>query len=345
MSDSLFAKITESNKNYKVMVIAEIGSNHDGSLERAKKLMKCAADCGVDAVKFQSFTAEGLLNPIQIKGGQRFENSSYKILQQLATPTSWYPELIDYAGRLGLILLSTPFDNEQAKLLDTFNVPVFKVASSDITNYPFLSYLARFSKTILLSTGLAYMSEVARAVEVIKNAGNNNLVLLHCVSLYPPDFSEVNLKAMITLQQVYQLPVGLSDHTPGDAVPLAAVAMGACVVEKHFTDDRNRQGPDHAFAMEINDFASMVVKIRQLERAMGDGIKRPCEAEKGERYSAFRSMHARIKINKGQKIKEDMVKIVRPVDGIEAEFASMVYGKNAKEDIEQNEPITWDKLI
>lgn len=318
-------------------IIAEIGSNHDGNLNQAKRLIKAAKEAGADAVKFQSFQAERLVNRKELP-------RVYKIVSQNALPGDWHQELALYAKNTGIIFLSTPFDIERANLLQEIGIDAFKIASGDLTFYPLLRHVARFKKPIILSTGMAYLEEVKKAVDTIKQEGNDKIVLLHCVSYYPAKLEDANIKAMITMRDFFHLPVGYSDHTPGDVVSLGAVALGACVIEKHLTLSRNLKGPDHPFALEVDEFREMVRKMRQLEKALGDGKKRPVAGEMKERKFARRGIYADCYIPKGTVLKEKMIKMVRPAYEESFTNPEEIIGKVAKIDIPDNEPITMEKI-
>ena len=239
----------------------------------------------------------------------------------------------------------TPFDEERASLLHSLDLPAFKISSGDITNYPLLRHLAAFRKPLFLSTGMATVGEVEEAVNAIHGEGNNDIILLHCVSSYPSRTEDANIKAMITLKRAFQLPVGYSDHSLGIAVPLGAVALGACVIEKHITIDRTLAGPDHQYALEIDEFREMVQQIRSLEKALGSGTKVPVETEIPERGWARRGIYAATDIPKGVKINRDMLKIVRPcLSALEPKYIDLVVGRIAGKDIAAHEPIEWGSI-
>ena len=315
-----------------VFIIAEVGSNHDGKLEQAKQLIASAKECGADAVKFQSFTADKLVSP-------KYERV-YRAFKQVELPLKWPKELAKFAESQDIILLSTPFDEEEASLLNRLGLPAFKIASGDITNYPLLRQVASFKKPLLLSTGMANLSEVEEAVKTIRSQDNNDIILLHCVSNYPPRMEDANIKAMVTMQKVFQLPVGYSDHSPGIVVSLGAVALGACVIEKHITIDKTLPGPDHPHALEVAEFGDMVRQVRHL--ALGNGAKVPVEAEIPEREWARRGIYAATDISKGTTIMRDMLKMVRPcLSALEPKYIDLIVGKVARRDIAAHEPIEW----
>ncbi|MFH1709894.1 MAG: N-acetylneuraminate synthase family protein [bacterium] len=326
-------------ETFPVFIIAEIGSNHDGKLEQAKKLIKAAADAGADAVKFQSFSAEGLLNPLRLENKKWVPHPAYPIIKKLEMPDEWHKPLFDYAQKCGVIFLSAAFDSRKANLLNKLDVPVFKIASGDLTDLPLIKLISGFKKPMILSTGAAYLSEVKEAISIIKKVGNNNIILLQCAALYPPKFSDSNIRAMVTLEKTFHLYVGYSDHTPGYAVPLGAVALGAKIIEKHITFSRKLKGPDHPYAMEIKEFKKMVDDIRNLEQALGSGKKEPARSEMPERIGARKSLYATKAIKKGSTITKEMIKTVRHAYGLPPKMISSVVGKKAKHNIKKNELI------
>lgn len=328
-----------------VFVIAEIGSNHDGSLEQAKKLIDTCAKIKVDAVKFQSFSAEKLVNQIKLdEKGNWISNPAFKILKSLEIPCEWYEELFKYTKKLGLIFLSTPFDLEKADLLNSIGMSAFKIASGDINYIQLLKCVAKFKKPVLLSTGAAYLGEIEEAIRIIQKEENNQIAILHCVSNYPPSFKDANIKAMLNIKKAFKAIVGYSDHSLGFTVPLGAVALGAKVIEKHITFNRNLKGPDHSYALTVEEFDVMIREIRNLEDALGNGVKEPVSGEISERVGARRSIYSAVKIHQGEKISPETIKTVRYAYGLEPSEASKIIGRKAKVDIDENLPITWDKL-
>ncbi len=326
-------------------VIAEIGSNHDGSLEQAKKLIDACAKIKVDAVKFQSFSAEKLINQMKLdEKGHWISNPAFKVIKSLELPTEWHKELFDYAAKSGLIFLSSAFDLDKVDLLNSIGVPAFKIASGDINYIQLLQHTAKFKKPILLSTGSAYLGEVDEAIRIIEKEGNNQIALLHCVSNYPPNFKDANIQAMVAMKKAFKAIVGYSDHSPGFTVPLGAVALGAKIIEKHITFDRSLKGPDHPYALTVEEFGQMIKEIRNLEKALGNGVKKPTPTEISERVGARRSIYSAVKIHKGEKISPEILKIVRHAYGLESSEMNEIIGRKAKVDIDENLPITWDKL-
>lgn len=327
-------------------IIAEIGSNHDGDLERAKKLIQSAKEAGADAAKFQSFQVEKLINPKWRPNGSWEQDPAWEILARLSMPLEWHEELSKTAKKIGIDFLSTPFDCERLELLLKLDVPAIKIASGDLTYLELIFRAGKSGKPVFLSTGHALLEEVEKALNVLWESGCKNIVLLHCTSLYPADYSDASIPAMVSMQQGFRVQVGYSDHTPGFAVPLGAVALGACVIEKHFTDDKGRQGPDHPFALDFKEFSDMVKNIRHLEKALNGRVKTYLPAEKEERVLARRAVYAKKNISKGTVLTPEIVKIVRHAypEGIPADQWELVIGKPVLRDIKADELITW-KMI
>lgn len=331
-----------------VFIVAEAGSNHDCKLGQAKRLIDVAANAGADAIKFQTFSADKIVAKVGPKVGYTKKvsekESVYEIFKRIELPREWHHELAEYANKKGLILLSSPFDEEAVDLLDEIGVPAFKVASGELTNFPLIKYMARKGKPLIVSTGAATMDEVGETISVIRGTGNKKIVLLHCVANYPAAPEDANLLAMITLKQKFKLPVGYSDHTLGTAAPLAAVALGAAMIEKHFTLNRKLPGPDHFYAIEPNELKAMVDGIRTVEKMKGTPIKKPVKAEQEIRKLARRSIFAKVNIPAGAVIKKKMLIALRPAIGLEPKYFDMVIGKKSRVSIKQYEPITRDKI-
>ena len=331
-------------------IVAEAGVNHNGSVELAKKLIDAAKDAGADAVKFQTFKAESVV----VKDAQKAEyqkettgeGSQYEMIKKLELTEEDFRELADYAKEKDIMFLSSPFDKESVDLLHELDVPAFKVGSGEITNLPLLRYIAKKEKPIILSTGMSTLGEIEEALDVIRSEGVEDIILLHCVSNYPARIEDVNLRAMGTLKQAFKLPVGFSDHTLGITAPIAAVALGACVIEKHFTLDRNLPGPDHKASLEPEELKEMAKAIREVEKALGNGIKKPTKEEEEIKKVARRSIVAKVDISKGAIITEDMLDVKRPGTGIEPKYLKFIIGRKTKEDIKKDEiislkMITW----
>lgn len=326
-------------------IIAEIGSNHDGSIDTAKRLIKAAKEAGADAVKFQSFTAEGLVNPLKPgKDGGWSHNPVYELINSLTLPAEWHGELKEFCESISVTFLSAPFDEGRAELLEGIGVKAFKIASGDVTDERLLRKVASFKKPVILSTGASYMDEVERAVNTLRQNGCNEVAILHCSSLYPPSFEDINLRSMVTLKEKFSCPVGFSDHTPGSTLPVAAVALGGTIIEKHITYSRAKTGPDHPYAMEVDEFGRMVTDVRNLEKALGDWVKKPSEAELPMRVLARRGVYARLDIKRGERITAEMLKTVRQAYGLTPYDLGSVIGKRAVREIKKDMPVKGEDL-
>jgi N-acetylneuraminate synthase len=337
-------KISEN----RTFIIAEVGVNHKGDIKLAKKLINVAKDAGADAVKFQTFKAKDVVTQNAEKAKYQKETtgegSQYDMIKKLELTEEDFRELADYAKEKDILFLSSPFDKESVDLLYELDVSVFKVGSGEITNFPLLKHMAKKEKPIILSTGMATLGEVEEALNVIRNEGVEEVILLHCVSDYPARMKDVNLRAMETLKQAFKVPVGFSDHTLGITASIAAVALGACVIEKHFTLDRNLLGPDHKASLNPEELKEMVRAIRNVEKALGEGIKRPTKEEEEVKKVARRSIVAKIDIPEGAIITEDVLDVKRPGTGIEPKYLNSVIGKRAKENIKKDDIISWNRL-
>ena len=330
-------------------IIAEAGVNHNGDINQAKKLIDVAKGAGADAVKFQTFKAEELVTRGVGKAQYQKETtdakeSQFEMLKNLELTEREFKELFNYAQKKGIISLSSPFDKRSVDLLDGLGIPAFKVPSGEITNFPLLKHIARKKKPIILSTGMSNLGEVEEALEVIREEGVEEIVLLHCVSCYPAKVEDMNLRAIETLKQVFKLPVGLSDHSLGITIPIAAVALGACVIEKHFTLDKNLLGPDHRASLEPDELRQMVMTIRDAEKAMGGGVKRPTKEEEENKKVGRRSIVARVDIPWGTTITEEMLDIKRPGTGLEPKYLEEIIGRVTEIAIKKDEAITIGKL-
>ena len=326
-----------------VIVIAEAGVNHNGSLELAKNLVDIAAEAGADFVKFQTFRAEQLVNKgaqkalYQIKNMSGESNTQFEMLKKLEMGLDWYAELINRCQEKGVKFLSTGFDAESINLLDAIEVPFYKIPSGEITNKPHLQHIARKGKDIILSTGMANLQEVKDALEVIEKEGvdRNHITVLHCNTEYPTPMEDVNLLAMNQMAKELGVKVGYSDHTLGIEVPIAAVALGACVIEKHFTLDRTLPGPDHAASLEPEELKAMVVSIRNIEKAInGTGFKEPSKSEQKNLAVARKSLHAARDLKRGSVIKQDDLIALRPGTGISPMEINSIIGRILVKDIE-----------
>ena len=329
-------------------IIAEAGVNHNGEVDLAKSLIDIAKNADADAVKFQTFKTEEIMVKETPKAEYQKETTGegtqYEMIKKLELSEKDFKELAGYAKQKGIIFLSTPFDEESADLLEKLNVPAFKIGSGDLTNMPLLEYIAKKDKPMIISTGMSTLDEVRDAVNAVKNAGNNQIILLHCTSNYPAKIEDCNLRAMQTLEKEFDVPVGYSDHTLGIVVPIAAVAMGACIIEKHFTLDKNLPGPDHKASLEPNELKEMVKQIRIAEKALGTGKKKPANSEIEIQKVARKSIVAKVNIAKGSIITKEMLTVKRPGTGLVPKYYYKIVGKKAKKNIKENELINWDMV-
>lgn len=328
-------------------IIAEIGINHDGSLSRAVQLIDAAAEAGADAVKFQSYRTDRLLieSPDRYAQQQEGTESAYQMLRRCELSWEDQEKLRKHAAGRGIEFLSTPFDEESADFLDSIGVPAFKIASGDLTHVFLLRRVAAKRKPIFLSTGMAYLDEVADAIDTLNSAGAEDIVPMHCVSAYPASPEQMNLRSLHTMRSHFGLPVGLSDHTRGILVTLSAVALGAVVVEKHFTLDKNAPGPDHNLSMDPDDLKQLIRSVREMESSLGDGRKRPSDAEQSARVLARRSIVAAVDIPRHETILPHMLTYKRPASGLEPRYAEQVIGMSAGRDIAKDTAIRWEDLI
>lgn len=330
-------------------VIAEAGVNHNGSLEMALKMVDAAARVGADAVKFQTFKAEQVISSCAPKARYQVETTGsdetqLEMAKKLELSYADFEQVKAHCDLRGIMFLSTAFDEESADFLEALDVPAFKIASGEIIHLSFLEHVASKGKPLLVSTGMCSLGDVDEAVRVIRQLGNERFVLLHCVSSYPTEASSVNLRAMETMRTAFQAPVGYSDHTAGIAVPLAAAALGACVIEKHFTLDRSLPGPDHRASADEGEFTALVTAIRAVESCLGHGRKEPAPCEADTARVARRSLVAAQTIARGTVLSREHIAIKRPGTGIAPRLLSAVLGRKAAADIEADALITWEML-
>lgn len=326
----------------KVFIIAEAGVNHNGSLDLAKKLVDKALEAGVDCIKFQTFKSENLVSMSAQMAEYQKENlgkdeSQYKMLKELEISFEEFKELKKYCEEKNIMFLSTPFDLESCDFLNDLDMKIFKIPSGEITNLPYLRKINSFGKKVILSTGMANLNEIQDALNVLKDC---DVSLLHCTTEYPCPYDNVNLNAIDTLRKEFKLEVGYSDHTQGIEVPIAAVAKGATIIEKHFTLDRNMEGPDHKASLEPNELKQMVTSIRNIEKAFGNGTKEPQECEKKNIEIARKSIVAKINIKKGEIFTENNLTTKRPGSGISPMKWDFIIGKTATKDYQEDELIS-----
>lgn len=331
----------------KVIIIAEAGVNHNGSLEIAKKLIAVAADAGADFVKFQTFKADKLVSietkkaayqSININDG---DNSQYNMLKKLELSDLMHDELIAYASQKKIQFLSTAFDEDSIDYLDQLGLPLFKIPSGEITNKPYLQYIAQKNKPVIMSTGMADLYEVEEALDILTHNGLNliDITVLHCTTEYPAPVSEVNLLAMTKMAETFNVRIGYSDHTEGIEISLAAVAMGATVIEKHFTLNKSMDGPDHKASLEPCELIKMVEGIRKIEQAMGNGIKAPTSSEIKNKIAARKSIVALKSIKSGDLFSTTNLTVKRPGSGLSPMLWDKVIGMVSKRDYNADELI------
>ena len=336
------------------IIIAEAGVNHNGDLTMAKKLIDAAVEAGVDYVKFQSFVAERLVSPIAKKAEYQLKNigdgddSQFNMLKKLELSHENHLELMNYCKERNVSFFSTAFDVEGLNYLNNLGLSIFKVPSGEITNFPYLRTLATFGKPVILSTGMSSIAEIKNAIDVLLEFGLkiDKISILHCNTDYPTPMEDVNLHAMITIQKEFGVSVGYSDHTLGIEVPIAAVALGAKIIEKHFTLDRNLPGPDHIASLEPNELIAMVKAIRNIEFALsGDGEKKPSKSEAKNKTIARKSIHVRFNLAEGHIISENDIIALRPGDGISPMEWTYIIGKKLSVKKRQYEKLYLSDLI
>jgi len=317
----------------KIFIIAEAGVNHNGSIDLAKKLIDVASEAGVDAVKFQTFKAEKLVSKnaqkatYQKENMRNSDNSQFNMLKKLELGVETHRELIAYCNIKNIMFLSTPFDHDSINMLHALGLEIFKIPSGEITNLPYLRHIGKLDKKVILSTGMADVGEIEDALDILVASGTkkNNITVLHANTMYPTPMEDVNLKAMVTIGKTFDVTYGYSDHTLGIEVDIAAVAMGASCIEKHFTLDKTMEGPDHKASLEPDELKAMVKAIRNIELALGSSIKKPSKSEKPNMEVARKSIVASKSIKKGEILSEDNLAIKRPGNGIS--------------------PMRWDEII
>lgn len=331
-----------------VLIIAEAGVNHNGSVETAKRMIDKAVEAGADVIKFQTFKSEKLVSKsakqaeYQMKNIANAENDSQlDMLRKLELSESDHNELMDYCAKKQIRFFSTAFDMESVDYLHSLQMGLWKIPSGEITNYPYLKKIAGFSEPVILSTGMCELQDVSEAISVLCDNGlrKEQISLLHCNTEYPTPFEDVNLLAMNELREKFGVRVGYSDHTKGIEVPIAAVALGAEIIEKHFTLDRNMEGPDHKASLEPDELKAMVAAIRNIERALGNGHKSVSESERKNIAVARKSIVAVRNIKEGEVFSETNLTVKRPGNGISPMRWEEVIGKIAKKDFQEDELI------
>ena len=350
MSKSVLLKNSSEIKNFGTpFIIAEIGSNHNGDMILAKELIDAAKSCGCDAVKFQSFSDKSLICKEEYEANTRYNDSPKKHFGSLEEMVRKYYlreeqhyDLKDYCEKTGILFSSSPFSKDEIDLLVKLDVPYLKIASMDINNYPLLRYMAATEKPIILSTGMATLAEIDNALNILEQSGNSQIVLLHCISIYPPEYEDINLRNITMLQQAFPYPVGFSDHSLGTHIPLAAIALGSCVIEKHFTIDKNLPGWDHEISADPNEMKQIVEHAKQINTSLGSFRRLVSKAEEAKKLKFRRSIVTTRDIPAGQKIEKDDLTSKRPGTGIPADLTEYLVGRLLKKSIHTDTLLKWE---
>ena len=337
-------------ENYPTYFIAEIGGNFDGSIEKAKRLIDAAKEAGADCAKFQTFTAntivsEGGFSKMTLHGVHgSWGRTVTEVFRDVEFPMEWHHEIAEYCAQIGIDFSTSPYFKEAVDLCADMKLPFIKIGSGEITWLDMIEYIASKDIPVMLATGDATMSEIDEAVRTIEKTGNKNLVLMQCITNYPSKIESANVNVIKTYQSAFNCLTGYSDHSPGHVVALASVVLGARVIEKHFTLDKNDKGPDHPHSMEPSEFKFMVDSIREVEKAMGSTRKEVVEEESETVYVQRRCLYAKNDLKKGQIIKESDITVLRPALGIPPKFKNTIIGKTINKDIPANDPIFWEDL-
>ncbi len=327
--------------NNKTYIIAEAGVNHNGDLQIALQMVKAAKGCGADCVKFQTFNTDSLVTKKASKAEYQVINtgnteSQYDMLKKLELSYCDFSKIKDYCDEIDIDFMSTPFDENSVELLEKLQVKGYKLSSGDITNKSLIEYIAKKNKPIILSTGMCVIQEIEEAVEWIEKTGNKEISLLHCTSNYPTSFDEVNMNSMITLKNRFSYRIGYSDHTEGIIIPIMAVSLGAKIIEKHFTLDRNMEGPDHKASLNPTEFKTMVDSIRNIETAFGSYVKQPTDNEKKTMLAARKSIVITKDLKKGYVLRKEDLCIKRPGNGVAPKYLDHFINKKIMHDMEQD---------
>ena len=332
-----------------VFIIAEAGVNHNGDFNLAKKLVDMAVECGADAIKFQTFKAEESTGAYVEKAEYQMENmpveeSQLEMIRKLELPFEQFREIQSYCKEKGILFISTPDGTESLNFLVSLNVPIIKIGSTEVSNVEYLKEIGATGKEIILSTGMSNLGEVEKAINILKSTGNQNVKIMQCTTDYPTAVEDVNLRAMVTMREAFKVPAGLSDHTVGNEAAIAAVALGAEFIEKHITLDTEMEGPDHKASMGPVEFKEYVTAIRNTEKLLGDGIKRPTAREVLIMKDVRRSIVAKETLKKGTVIEKNMLAYKRPGNGIRPELAEVIVGRTLNKDINTDQLIMWEDL-
>lgn len=332
-----------------VYIIAEAGINHDGTLDKALRLIDVAAAAGADAVKFQVFNTKRMTSSTAPKASYQVERTSKdetqaEMLKNYELPAGAFAKLADHAQTRGIDFICTPFDEESVDIVAALKPAAIKVSSGDLTNHPLLKRIAVKGRTVILSAGMSTLGEIEAALRVVQDAHAPQVVVLHCTSNYPVDPKDVNLRAMETIRRAFAVPVGYSDHTLGTEVAIAAVAMGASVIEKHFTLSRSDEGPDHAMSLEPRELQTLVHSIRLVEQALGDGVKRVVDSELNTKAVARKSIHLAVDVAEGETLSLEKLCYMRPGDGIPPSMVDLVIGRRTCRRLLAGHKLTWQDI-
>lgn len=327
-------------------IIAEVGSNFNGDLNKAKELVDLAVEVGADAVKFQSFIAEKIIckeafQSLSLSFQAKWNKSVWDVYKGAEFPREWHKEINDYCKKKGIIFFSSPYDIDAVNLLEDIGCECHKLGSGEVSNPEFLKFVASKGKPIILGCGACTMAEIDDAVRAIRSTGNDKLALLQCITNYPSPIDQAHINAMLTMKQAFNTIVGYSDHSPGDTVVCAAVALGAKIIEKHFTFDKKSNGPDHPHSMDVPEFKNMVKHIRDVERALGSFEKFVVPAEKDTHFLQRRSLFAAQDIPAKTVLREDMIAILRPEAGLLPKYKADIIGLSTKKALKKGDPIQW----
>ena len=330
-------------------IIAELSANHNGSISRAFESILAAKESGVDAIKIQTYTADTMTidcdrEEFQIAGGLWNGYSLYDLYKEAQTPYEWHKPLFDYAKKIGVTIFSSPFDSTAVDLLEELNTPAYKIASPEIIDLPLIKYVAQTKKPMIISTGMANLDEISEAVRVARENGCQDLVLLHCISSYPAPFEQSNLRTIPDLAEKFNVLVGLSDHTMGTVVATTSVALGACVIEKHFTLSRDDKGPDSEFSLEPDELKQLCQDTKTAWQSLGKaGYERKSAEEANVKFR--RSIYAIKDIKKGEQFTKDNVQRIRPGFGLAPKYYEQILGRTAKFDIRRGAPLSFNLVL
>lgn len=332
-------------------IIAEIGANHNGDMDLAKKMIDSAAECGVDAVKFQSWNPKSLISKEEYERNQSYDDSPKKHFGSLKEMVEKYYlredqhfELKEHCDTKNVIFCSSPFSESEVDLLERCDVPFYKVSSTDVNNYQLLDHIATKGKPVILSTGMATLGEIENAIDRLVRGSCNDIILLHCISIYPPKFEDIHLNNIQTLQQTFGLPVGFSDHTIGTSIPLASVSLGACVIEKHFTIDKDLPGWDHEISANPKELKIICEESKNINRALGSYSRSVSNAEEEKKKKFRRSIVVKEALPKGHVLTQDDLTSKRPGTGISPDMIDVIIGRELSVDVEEDSLLSWDYI-